>query len=302
MGHGATTVRRALLCCLLGCWPAAAFSQPVIDEVQELAFDAPESWAMKTFASIALLTGLGVPDRRPAGSVELQLELSSVPRLSAEQRTVGFGGTKTEDLNRTSVFGRPRVLVGLPAGFTVEVSYLPAIDISGIEPELFAAALARPLLEGRRFRLGARLTAQHGTFTGDLTCSRDEIASGANPFDCERPSDDEMTLDTGSLELTGSLEVGSEPRWRPYLALAAHRMDLDFRVDARYAGLIDRTRLLTDGTTLSLALGAELRLGERGRLAGEVFWAPLEVVRPPSTTAEGDDLLHLRVAYRYRLR
>jgi hypothetical protein len=78
-------------------------------------------------------------------------------------------------------------------------------------------------------------------------------------------------------------------------------MDLEFQVDSRYAGLIDRTLLLTEGETLSLAGGVGMRLGERGHLSGEILWAPLEVVRPPSASSQHDDLLHLRVAYRHRI-
>lgn len=303
MPGGTSVLRRLLPSCALALGLAgAAGAQGVIDEVQDLSFDAPESWAMKYFTSVSLLTGLGVAEAREPGSVEVGVEASSVPRLSAAERTVGFGGTKTEDLNRTEVFARPRLLVGLPGRFTAEASYVPPIDISGVEPELWAVALGRPLAGGARARFGARLIFQHGTFEGDFTCSRDEIESGPNPFDCERPSNDVMDLDTLSLELTGALELGRDGRWRPYLTVAGHRMDLEFQVDSRYAGLVDRTLLLTEGDTVSFAGGVDRRLGTRGRLAAELLWAPLDVVRPPSTTSESDDLLHLRVGYRYRLR
>lgn len=281
----------------------AAGAQTTIDEVQELPFDAPQSWAMQYFTSVALSTGLGVADEPEPGSIEIGLEAYSVPQLSEAERTVGFGGTKPEDLNRTEVFGRPRLLVGLPARFTAEASYVPPIDIAGVEPELWSLALGRPLTpRDARLRLGARLVFLEGSFEGDLTCSRDEIEGGPNPFDCEAPSNDEHRMEVVSLELTGSLALGREGRWRPYLAVAGHRMDLEFQVDARYGGLVDRTLLVTDGDTVSFAGGVDLRLGTRGRLAAELLWAPLEVVRPPRTTTENDDLLHVRVGYRYRLR
>ena len=46
----------------LGATPAAQ-AQGVIDVTEELDFDRPESWAMKYFASLSLLTGMGVPER-----------------------------------------------------------------------------------------------------------------------------------------------------------------------------------------------------------------------------------------------
>ena len=43
-------------------------------------------------------------------------------------------------------------------------------------------------------------------------------------------------------------------------------------------------------------------LAERTQIGFEVLWSPLEVVRPPKTTAQNDDLLHLKAMLRYRVR
>src|SRR3954470_20630857 len=75
---------------------------------EPLAFSRPESWVMKYFASATLLTGLG-----PAGPVgtglKIGLEGDWLPYLSEAQRTVGFEGTKVEDLNKVPVLGRLRL-------------------------------------------------------------------------------------------------------------------------------------------------------------------------------------------------
>ncbi len=281
---------------------APAGAQLVLDVEENLSFDAPESWAMKYFASVALPTGLGAPEARPAGSVEVALEGGHVPQLSEAERRVGFGGTKVEDLNKTEFFGRPRLLVGLPASFSLEASYLPPVELSGVEPEIVSLAVARPIWQRDHARLGLRAAGQYGTFEGDFTCSADEIASGPNPFGCEAPSSDISTARSASLELAGAVRLGADGQWEPYGAILGTHFNLDFQVDARYAGLVDQTRLHTDGETVALAAGVGYRPGERWRAGLEVFWSRLDVVRPPATSTEHDDLVNLRAVLRYRVR
>lgn len=289
------------LACSLGALlvlAAAARAQPVVEGRDELAFDRPESWAMKYFASVNLLTGFGAPGASEPGSVELGFEAASVPTLSEAQRTVGFGGTKTEDLNKTSVYGRPRVRFGLPHQLALSLSYVPPVELFDVRPHLVALAVERPFRTGRRWRLGARLAGQYGTLEGDFTCSVEEVAAGddsrGNRFGCEETSRDEMTIRTASLELTAAWRSDGNSRFEPYLAIAGHRMDLDFQVDARYAGIVDRTLLLTEGSTMSLTGGVVYHLGGRWSVAAELFYSPLDVVRPPADSPSNDDLINVR--------
>ncbi|MEE8138878.1 MAG: hypothetical protein V3T81_08450 [Thermoanaerobaculia bacterium] len=284
----------------------AAFGQRVLDITEDLDFDRPESWAMKYFTSVTLFTGMGVPRRMEPGSVEVGLEAGWVPTLSDRERTVGFSGTKTEELNRTSLFGRPRVQVGLPHGLSLTLSWVPPIEMSGVEPNLLAAALGRPLHDSDRWRLGLRVYAQYGTLEGDLTCSEGDVAGGddpaRNPFRCEVPSDDEMTLRSGSLEVSAAFPIGDRDQFEPYVALAGHYMDLDFQVNARYSGIIDHTLLLTDGVTASLTGGVRYTVSDRIGLSGEVFFTQLDVVRPPETRSRSEDLVNVRALVTYRVR
>lgn len=285
---------------------AAAAAQTVLDLRQELDFDRPESWAMKYFGSVALPAGLGVPEGVEPGSVEIGLEVGWVPSLSEEERTVGFTGSKTEDLNRSPIFGRPWARIALPARLSLTLGLVPPIELDGVEPLFLSLALGRPLHEAERWRLGGRLFAQHGTIEGDLTCSATEAAAGADPirnrFLCEEPSRDEMTLRTVGAELGVAWQPAATPRLEPRLALAVARHDLEFQVRARYSGIVDSSLLLTDGTTVALTAGLTRRYGDRGRLDLDLFYSPLEVLRPPFTGTENDGLLNLRASYAFRLR
>lgn len=284
----------------------SATAQTRIAPEEDLDFDRPEAWAMKWFGSVVVMTGLGGPPDLAPGGWELAFEGGWIPHLSEEERRVGFLGNKVEDLNRSSIFGRLRLSAGLPGRFTLTAGWVPPVEIDGATPHLLALSLGRPLVERRSFRLDARFTAQGGSFEGDFTCPEDAVAAGddpeANPFNCLEPSEDEMTLTTAGLELAGSWSLARAPRWRPYASLAGHWFDNEFQVRARYGTIIDRSVLLSDGTTFAATAGVGYDAGERTRLAAELFYSPLDVVRNPGRGSENDALLNVRVLLGYRLR
>ena len=78
-------------------------------------------------------------------------------------------------------------------------------------------------------------------------------------------------------------------------------MDMEFQVNALTNGIEDRSLLLSDGWTWSVNGGASWKLSKRFSIAGEIFYSPLSVVRPPSTDSENDGLLNLRTMLRIRL-
>lgn len=294
---------------LLAAPPAPAQTELVLDSEEDLDFDRPESWAMKFASGLVRPASFGVPEDRRPGSLELAVEAASVPSLSEDERRVGFNGTKVEDINRTDVIGQVRLAVGLPAKLTLTAALVPPVDIDGLEASLVSLGLERPLGSTGPWRWGLRLHAQTGTIDGDITCPDSEVRAGqdpiANPFGCLEPSEDEMELRAVGLALTAAFGRGGG--WEPYLELGARHLDLEFQVDARYSGftpfvIVDRTHQTTDGLTYSLAAGLRGPLSPRLNLAGEVFYSPLDVVRPPSTSTENDALVNVRALLSYRLR
>ena len=281
-------------------------AQTVVDPVEELDFDRTESWAMQYFASVQRLTGMGVPRSLPPGSLELGLEIGWVPALSEEERRVGFNGTKVEDLNRTSIFGRPRLLIGLPKDLSLTLSWVPPIQAFGVEPHLVAAGVARPIWGSDRWRLGLGFTVQYGTLRADLTCSEEDVAGGddlrLNPFGCEKPSDDEMTIRSAGLEISVARQIDGAPNFEPYVSLATTFMNLDFQVDARYSGIVDRTLLLTEGWTAQITAGTRYRTSAKTHLGVELFYSPLSVVRPPSARRDTEGLFNIRGYFGFSLR
>jgi len=274
----------------------------VIDDVEILDWDRPEAWAMKYFNSVSILTGLGPPKAREVWSFELGLELNTIPSLSEEQRRIGFGGAKVEDINRLPALVRPRLTVGLPAGLSFDIAWVPPVELRGVISNLLAVALERPVYAGGPWILGLRLYGQIGEVEGDFTCSESEAShppgSPENIWGCEEPSADELTLNYLGLAFTGGYRLSkTDFHW----GLAANYMDMEFQVNALTYGFIDRTLLLADGWTWSINGGASWRLGRRTSLAVEIFYSPLSVVRPPSTSVANDGLLNLRSMLRFEL-
>ena len=285
---------------------AIAHSQPVVEFEEELDFSRPEAWAMKYFGSMNLLTGFGSPRPTRTGSIDLGLEIDWVPSLSDAERTVGFEGTKRDDLNKTSVFIRPWFVFGLPNDFSLTLTYVPPVNAFGVKPHLLGAAIGRPVYQGERWRLGLRGYGQFGTIEGDFTCDEDTVAAGSdpirNPFDCREISEDKHTLRSFGVEVSSAFRADTAGKLEPYVGVAFNYMDADFQVNARYSGLIDRTLLLANGFTVSFTGGVSYAVTERFSISGEVFYSPLDVIRPPSTTSQNDGLFNIRSLITYRIR
>ncbi|HUP22849.1 MAG TPA: hypothetical protein VNB06_07900 [Thermoanaerobaculia bacterium] len=286
---------------------ATAQDGPVLsDPVELLDFDAPESWAMKYFSSASLLTGLGPVLARRAGEIELALEGIWVPSLSEDQRRVGFGGFKVEDLNRSELFGRARAAFGVGARTSVVVGVVPPLEVEGLEATLLALAVERPFFELEHWSAGWRVFGQAGEAKGDLTCTeadaRFPAGSPGNLFGCLAPSRDEVSLDHLGLELKVGYRVTE--LWTLHAGAAVVDHDLAFQVDALTYDIHDRTLQLAEGTTLAATFGALWKLGGRFSLSVEGLYTPLDRrrLRSPDTPTIGDELLHVRGVLRWRIR
>jgi hypothetical protein len=178
-------------------------AQTIYRQDELLASDRPEAWAMNYFAASSLMTSFGQTPMLTPGGWSLALDLGHIPRLGDEERRVGFSGTKLEDLNKSPVFGRLRLTVGLPGQWVGEIGYTPPVSIDGARPHgLIALAIGRPVVERGGYTLSMRAFGQVGEVRGDITCAA-ELAgvsdSGQNPFGCQAASKDRVTLNHGRI-------------------------------------------------------------------------------------------------------
>ena len=134
----------ALLCLL----PVPTDAQSVIDFREDLDFDRPEAWALKYFSGATLFDRPRSP-RAAAGRFGRARPRGGLDPQPVRRRTPGgFNGTKVEDLNKTPIFARPRLTVGLPAASLAH----PGLRAAGRgrrapDPYLVSLALGRPLVE-----------------------------------------------------------------------------------------------------------------------------------------------------------
>jgi len=274
-----------------------------LDIEERLAKDRPEFWAMKLVGSELLMTAMEAPHGTEPGRIELGLEAGWLPSLNEQQRLIGFTGTKEENVNRTPVFGRPRISLGLPHNVTVTAGYVPPVRIDGIRPNILTFAASRPVIVSQVWRLAVRAHGLIGNLQGDITCDRETVSAGLdpvrNPYLCEAPSNDTMSIRAGGLEVSSGFAVARS--LEPYLTVALNYFDTKFQTDARYSGIVDHSRLLGAGSALAVGGGLSYPISRRVRIAGEAFYTPLDVQRlgQPRIT---DGLFNLRAMVAYELR
>jgi hypothetical protein len=284
--------------------PAAA--QMVMNPVERLPFDRPESWALKYFTSASLLSGLDTPRAQRPGAVSVGLELGWLPRLSGAQQLVGYNGTETQDLNKAPFFPRPRVAVALPERLSLIVAVVPPVRMFGIRPMMLALALQRPIFESESWAVGLRAYGQVGRVRGSYTCPETalgfEPGAPGNTDGCQAASSDKATLRYAGGEASVSFRPDAPHRLSPHAAVGVTYMNVEFQVDALTFGMTDHTKYLSHGVTASISGGVSYRLTPRLSLGVDAIYSPLSVRRGLGAPVENDGLLNVRGLVTCRLR
>lgn len=285
--------------CLLLARPVSAQVFTAGDEL--LASDRPEAWAMNYVGAATLMTAFGATPALAPGQWSGALDAGSIPSLSEEQQRVGFRGSKQEDLNKSPVFGRARIAIGLQGGWVAEAGWTPPLAINGIRTRnLVAIALSRHLYATDAFSLSARVFGQHGEAEGDITCPAEVVGVSdpeINPAGCVAPSRDRIALRHYGADMTAAW--GTAP-WHGHATLGVARMEPFVQVDALLIGSVrDRSRLVARDVLPYVAAGAGRDLGDRWRLSFEVLYVPLSVQRDPARDAGNDPLTSFRAQLRY---
>lgn len=285
----------ALIGFVLLCWGSVVSAQTIITDEEILASDRPEAWAMNYAMAGSFMTAFGETPTLAPGQWSVAAEVGHIPRLSEAQQRVGFGGDKAEDLNKSPVFGRGRISLGLPGGWIAEVGYTPPVSIDGTKPhDLFALALGRRLLERDTWTWSARAFGQHGSASGDITCPEQVVGpfdAQTNPFGCVAPSHDRIALNYYGLDST----IGWGGSWRWHATGGLVRTEPAVQIDALVFTARDRSHLVARGVLPYLALGVSHKLAPRWTVAAEVLHVPLDVRRDPEGGVDNDAFTSLRL-------
>ena len=219
-----------------------------------------------------------------AWSVRVGVEGAPVPVPDAALQQTGFCYQRTTQSTRLApFFGRPRVTVGLPAGLTVEGSYLPPITVAGATPALVSVALAHTQQlpgSGGRGLLTLRLHGTTGTVRGAITCARDrlQLTDAGAPCYGTGPSRDTFHPDMYGGEALAEFPLARD-RVRLYGGVGLSQLRPGFQVGFTDAGGVhDATEIranLTRGTVLG---GITARLTSVADLTAQLYAVPADVM------------------------
>ncbi len=285
-----TKTMRLAIACLAGLTAPAtlvsqAQAQEILRDYERETFDSPEGWAMAHTLSSSLNLGALPPEILAPWQWNVSAEMGSIPHLSREEQRVGFGGYKLEDMNKSPVFGRGRVSVGLPGGVAIEASWTPPVQVDGARPEgIYGLALEKSVFDQKGWQLGVRLFALRGEASGATTCSRSvassPVGSAENPFGCRAPSHDRLRLDHEGIELMASHRIPNS-RWQPFIAMAKTQANPYVKIKALVFDSLDLSELETSGSLDTLSIGTVYHATPDWRVSAAFSYTPLDVRRPP---------------------
>lgn len=130
------------------------------------------------------------PAPLPAGAVRVEAEVVPIPTPSSAIEHTGYCfKSKNEHTRLAPVFARPRITVGLPAGFVFEASYVPPIRVSNADPNLasFALSNVRRIPTGPAAPALALMLRAHGTIgrvRGPITCPVSGLQTSNDTLPC----------------------------------------------------------------------------------------------------------------------
>lgn len=232
------------------------------------------------------------------GSVRIGAEGEYVPKPDPALEQTGACFTqKSEDTSLSPVFGRPRITIGAPLGFSVELAYLPPVTIARAKPNLFSFAVAQTTHHSFGPATGTTIMLRgHGTFgnvKGAITCPEGSLQQTSSSVPCygTEPSTDTFRPDMFGAEIA----AGMTPISRAiavYAGLGVNWIDPDFQVGFTDAnGNVDATQVeLTSPLTRGTVFGGLTAL------VREVFDIGLQIYSVPADAT----LFKLNGGFRFR--
>lgn len=233
-----------------------------------------------------------------AGYIRFGAEGEYLPRPDPELEQTGLCFTqKSEDTSLSPVFGRPRITIGVPLGFTIELAYLPPVTIARAKPHLLSFAVAQATHWSFGPATGTTIVVRgHGTFgtvKGAITCPAGALqqTNPANPCYGTEPSNDTFHPDMFGGEIAAGISPVS-PDVALYAGVGANRIDPHFQVGFTDAnGNVDQTIV-----QLNTPLTRATVFGGVTAMVRQVFDLGLQIYSVPSDAT----LFRINGGFRFR--
>jgi hypothetical protein len=246
----------------------------------------------RTFAIFAVPLAFG-PAEAPAPvrrwGIRFALETSYLPNVDNETATptVCRPGKGPENTDFATVLPRPRVTVGLPAGLTVEASWVPPIEVNGATPNLFGFALGRTFALGQTMELGVRLHATAGRIEAPITCDEDALQDPVSECFNGTLSDDRYRPNALGADITGGWSLGGG-RVRPFVGTGINLLRPRFQVHfVNSLGQLDDRKVEVDLERIVMFAGMSWYPVSRLGVSGQIYSAPADAVTGRLTISYG---------------
>ena len=253
---------------------------------ERVDFTSPEGWAMSYMTAASLNLSEKFPEVLTLGQFNITAAISTIPELNEEQQRIGFGGFKSEDLNKSPVFGRGKITAGFYWDSIIELSWTPPLEIDGAKPEqMWGLAIAKQIYTNEVFNLGMRLYKFNGQATASVTCSEENVMqplySPGNISGCIGTSKDQIDMSHDGIEILFQRE--SSIGFKPWFSLASTRLKPSVQINAPLELIQEEAFIETSGRLMTLNLGLNYKLSENWLLNLGTSYTPIDVQRPEMT-------------------
>jgi hypothetical protein len=222
--------------------------------------------------SLALSRGTAIAAER-AGTVRLGGEVVFLPRIDDEtaRPTTCRPGKEAENVNALLAAGRVRAVLSLPRTLTLEIAWLPPVELHGMRANLLGLGLGGSRSLSSRWVIGARAHATVGHVTGPFTCPGDATLDAESECFGGTISDDRFEPNIAGADVS----IGFNPATSAFAWFAGvgySRLQPRFQVHFRnQSGTLDSTRVEVELHRMAVFGGATRVLGPRFRVSGELY-------------------------------
>jgi hypothetical protein len=280
-----TSGRGRVACGLLAALAGlAVFARIAAAQSQEDCFPPKDSHEAHLFADLAVPLAFSTaeaPSQMAPGAVRLGVEATYLPNIDAETRTptICRPGKGPEHTDLLFAVPRPRVAVGLPAGFVLEGSWVPPVRLNGVKADLLGVSLERSIPLGRAGSLLAlRAHAAFGLIQAPVTCNDAALQDPNSECFQGTRSDDRYHPNTFGAEGVVSWPIDGG-RFRPFLGGGLNVLHPRFQVNfTNQFGFTDNRKVEVDLTRGAILAGATWAAVRGLAVTGEIYSSPSDAV------------------------
>ena len=221
----------------------------------------------------------GLLERQKPGSVRAAFELTIIPQPPDALRHTGVCFLpKEENSQLSSVLPRPRLAVGLPAGFFLEATYLPPVTVSNATPNMVSLALGFVRQLTGHVGVALRGHTTFGRVRGPITCPTSALQHNDSTKACYGDEHSTDTYHPNIAGVEGALTWSGTSRVAGYAGAGFSSLRPRFQVGFQPSNKpFDSTRVETNLSRITLMLGGRYQISRLIQGTAEVYSVPKDM-------------------------